>query len=105
MAKFYGALGFSVSTETSPGVWKDVITERKYTGDIVTNQWRWTRGDQANPNVDTSDIVSVLVGEDVLTNPHSIKYVKRFGRKWAINSVTVEPPRLVLNLGGLYNGQ
>ena len=37
MAKYYGEIGFSISQETVPGVWDEVVTERNYYGDVVKN--------------------------------------------------------------------
>ena len=35
MAKYYGAIGYSETTETAPGVWEETITERNYYGDVI----------------------------------------------------------------------
>ena len=39
-AKFYGEIGYGETVETSPGVYEDIIVERKYYGDVIRN----TRG-------------------------------------------------------------
>mgnify|MGYP001450408843 FL=1 len=40
MAKFYGVIGYAETTETAPGVWAEVITERNYSGDVIRNTRR-----------------------------------------------------------------
>jgi hypothetical protein len=37
MAKFYGEIGYGESVEKAPGVWDDVITVRKYYGEVIRN--------------------------------------------------------------------
>jgi hypothetical protein len=44
MAKFYGSIGYSETTETKPGVWEEGITERKYSGDVIRNTRRLQAG-------------------------------------------------------------
>ena len=41
MAKFYGAIGYVETVETSPGVWEEQITERNYYGELVRNTSRF----------------------------------------------------------------
>ena len=35
MAKFYGPIGYAISTETRPGFWEDVIEEHTLFGDVL----------------------------------------------------------------------
>ena len=37
MAKYYGKIGYGVTTETVPGVWTDGITEKDAYGDVIRN--------------------------------------------------------------------
>lgn len=37
MSKFYGTIGFAITTESAPGVWQDSIVTRNYYGDILRN--------------------------------------------------------------------
>ena len=37
MAKWSGKIGFVVTSETKPGVWKEVATDRTYYGDLIRN--------------------------------------------------------------------
>ena len=35
MAKFYGTIGYVQNVEIRPGVYKEQVTERKYSGDLM----------------------------------------------------------------------
>ena len=105
MAKFYGAVGFAESVETKPGVWLEEITERKYSGDLIKNVRRLQSSGQVNDNVDISNQISIVADPFAYSNFHSMRYVTYMGANWKITSVEVQYPRLILTIGGLYNGK
>lgn len=105
MAKFYGAIGYSVTEETRPGIWKENIIERMYYGDLVRNTRRLQSSDKLNDNIDVSNEISILADPFANDNFHSMKYVEFMGAKWKITSVEVQYPRLILTIGGVYNGK
>ncbi len=51
MAKFYGPIGYARQVETRPGVTENVVTEKKYRGDIVQDQRRWRDGEKVNDDI------------------------------------------------------
>ena len=104
MAKFYWAIGFAVNTETSPGVWKDVITERNYKGDVLKITRRDEQRDSLNPNLTINNRISVIADAFANENIFAIRYITWMGSKWSITSVEVERPRLLLTIGGVYHG-
>lgn len=104
MAKFYGEIGFAeANVETRPGVFKDVITERKYYGDVLDNT-RQLEGEKINKDFSVGNSISIMA--DAYTNNHffAMRYIKWMGVLWAIDNVKVQSPRLILRLGGVYNG-
>jgi hypothetical protein len=105
MAKFYGVIGYAITTETTPGVWVDTFIERNYTGDIVRNMRNWQHSDNVNPDITISDTISIIADGFVLENVHYMKYVKWQGSTWNIISIQVEHPRVIIGIGGLYSGQ
>jgi hypothetical protein len=106
MAKFHGVIGYAETVETRPGVWKDKITERAYSGDLIRNTSRWnTASNSVNDNLNISNQISILADPFAYQNFHSMKYVEFMGTKWKIESVEVQYPRLILAVGGVYNGQ
>lgn len=105
MAKFYGAIGYSVTEETKPGVWKENIIERMYYGDLVRNTRRLQSADKLNDNIDVANEISIVADPFANDNFHSMKYVEFMGAKWKITSIEVQYPRLILTVGGVYNGE
>lgn len=105
MAKFYGMIGYGCTEETSPGVWTEQITERPYFGDLIRN-YRKTQGSgNVNDNVNVSNEISIIADPFANENFHSMRYVRLMGAKWKIETVEVQYPRLILTIGGLYNGE
>ena len=105
MAKFYGEIGYADTSETRPGVYEETITEHLYSGDILRNSSRWvTSPDSVNDNLVVNSQISILADPFAYKNFHSMKYVKYMGTKWKITNVEVQYPRLILTVGGVYNG-
>ena len=104
MARFYGVIGFYFDEEEiRPGIWDKIIEERTVYGDLIRNIKRTENTNQSNDNININNQVSFLADSYAMDNFHHIKYVKYFGGKWAVTSVEVAYPRLILNLGGVYN--
>lgn len=105
MAKFYGPIGYSVSTEVRPGVWKDTIEERNYYGDLIRDTSRWTASqDSTNDDLTINNQISIVADPFAENNFHSMKYVRFMGANWKITSVEPRFPRLILSVGGVYSG-
>lgn len=105
MAKFYGPIGYAESVETSPGVHMDEIVERNYAGDLLSNTSRWSNSSETtNDDLNINNRISILADPYAFKNFHSMKYVEFMGTKWKITSVEVQYPRLILSIGGVYNG-
>ncbi len=104
MAKFYGVIGYAVTEETTPGNWTEKITERMYYGDLTRNIRRLQSTDQLNDNINVANEISIVADPFANENFHAIKYVSFMGAKWKVASVEVQYPRLILTVGGVYNG-
>lgn len=105
MAKWFGTIGYAESQQVSPGVWDDVITERKYTGDVIRNGTRWSASsDSTNDDLNINNQISIIADQFADQNCHAMKYIEFMGAKWKITSVEVQRPRLILTMGGVYNG-
>ena len=105
MGKFYGSIGYAETVETSPGVWVEQITERKYYGDVNRDSRRLQSANQLNDNINVSSEMSIVADPYAYNHFHSMRYVEFMGAKWKVSTVEPKPPRLILTLGGLYNGQ
>lgn len=106
--RFYGAVGYGVSTETSPGVWEDVITEVSYYGDITRQARSQEPPSQVPPatniNLGTNNLISFVADDQAYANFTNMRYAVWQGSKWQIVNVEDRRPRLILTLGGLWNG-
>ena len=105
MAKFYGVVGYAETVETSPGVWQPEITERDYFGDAIRNMRRYETASQVNDNLNIANEISIVADPYAYQNFHSMRYVEFMGTKWKITSAEVQYPRILLTIGGVYNGE
>lgn len=106
MAKFYGAIGYGITSETSPGVWTDSIIERNYKGDVLQDYRKSSTGESINDNIDISSRISIVSDGFAMRHFHTIKYVKWMGAAWKVTNVDAnQRPRLILTIGGVYNGE
>ena len=60
MAKFHGVIGYAIQTETAPGVWQDIITEKEYSGDVILNQQRWQKSENVNDDFNVDNSISII---------------------------------------------
>ena len=106
MARFYGPIGFITNIEEpeGSGIWIEKPIERKYRGLITRNSKRWDNGEGINKNLNISNTISIVADPYLSNNLNAIRYIKWLGGYWEINSVDVESPRLILSIGGVYNG-
>jgi len=105
MAKFYGAIGYAETSETAPGVWEEVITERNYSGDVVKLSRRWQAGENLNDDLTINNEISIVADPFAYQNFHTMRYIKWMGASWKITKIDVQRPRLILAIGGTYNGE
>ena len=107
MAKWYGVVGYAETVEVKPGDWRDVITKRNYSGEILKNYNRWSSSsDSTNDDLSVNNQFSIIADPYAYQNFHSIKFVEFMGTKWKVTSVDASTyPRLILTMGGVYNGE
>lgn len=106
--KFSGTVGFWIKdVETKPGVYKPQIEEKRYTGDVMTNSRRFQSAEnQQNENLIITNRLSIISDLYMQKNWGSIKYVYWNNVRWCVSSVDVSSyPRIILELGGVYNGK
>ena len=105
MAKYFGKIGYAEQVETASGVWEEKITERQYYGDVVRNIRKLESSGDINDNINVSMEISIVADPYAIQNFHAMRYVEFMGSLWKITSVEVNYPRLILSIGGVYNGQ
>lgn len=106
MARFYGEVGYAENVEDPPesGIRVDHMTEATYQGDVIRASRRQERGDKVNEDISADVSISIVANEYAIANFFNIKYVRWMGVLWVVTSVEPRAPRLILNLGSVYNG-
>lgn len=104
MNKFYGPVGYARDVEEEPGTHVERVTERIYFGDILRNSRRMVSGSEVNSGISFSGKFSILADPYAFNHFFEIRYVKYQGVNWSVTDVAVEFPRLILEVGGIYNG-
>lgn len=105
MAKWYGIIGFADNVEVEPGLWEDSIVEKSYYGDLIRNTRKLQNSGEINDNISISNQISILADPYANENFFKMRYAKFMGAEWKITDVEVQYPRLILSLGGVWNGQ
>lgn len=103
--RFYGVVGFGQSTEVKMGAFEDVITEHKYYGNVVRTSRRLVSNAELNDDISVDVSISILADPYALENFFAMRFVEWEGALWKVINVTPERPRLILRLGGVYNGR
>ena len=104
MARFFGNVGYVISTNPSPGVYDQESISREYFGDEIKSGSRWKSGDAINDDVIITNEISIVADPFAYTNFSAIRWVEWMDNKWKVESIRIERPRLILSLGGIYNG-
>lgn len=104
MSKWYGVVGYGITNVTRPGVWTPTIIERPYYGDMTRIASSSQPSEDVNDDIQLKNDVSIIADAFAFQNFTLIKYVTIMGVRWKVRSVEVQRPRLVLSIGGVYNG-
>ena len=104
MAKYCGNIIFSTSVETKPGVWTKQITKKKYIGELTRASRNVNGSDKLNDDISISNQISIIADPYINENLFAIKAVEFMGTAWKVNNIDVQYPRLILSIGGVWNG-
>ena len=105
MAKQSVVIGYALQEEIRPGVWAaEKIHEVPKIVEVNPN-FRHSPTDSPNQNLTTSDEISIIADSFACKNFSNIRYVKYMGAEWSVSSVRLLYPRIILSLGGVYNGR
>ena len=103
--KYCGIIGYLEAKETKPGLWTENVIERKYYGDVIRNNRRQENPpDTPNDSITVSNSISIVADAFAYNHFFSIGYAEWCGALWRVTNVEVLRPRLILTLGGVYNG-
>lgn len=105
MAKWYGRVGYVTTVETEPGIWEPEVTERPYFGDLLRNVSKWVSNtNSVNDNLNVTNQISIVADPYAYQHFSSIKYVEFMDAMWDVTSIEPQYPRLILTVGGVYDG-
>lgn len=107
--KFFGKIGYCYSEEGSgerAGIWEDIVHEVDAYGDVLSNSRRWemNKNDSVLDELTVKNRISIVADEFAMLHFGWIKYIRWMGQVWKVTSVEVARPRLILEIGGIYNG-
>ena len=107
MAKWSGKIGYGIPEEVERGVWSDgQAVERTHYGDTISNRNKMQQAtDSTNTNISLMNNISIIADAFAMGNFGSMKYAIVRGIKWKITDIEVQYPRLILMIGGLFNGK
>ena len=105
MAKFSGEIGYVISTKTSPGVYTPQTIYKPCRGEVLSNRRRNQNGSEIFDTLILSNKFSIVENPYIIENHGNIKSIKYLGSEWEVTSIELERPRIILEAGGIYNGQ
>jgi hypothetical protein len=105
MAKCYCEIGYGIDTEVTPGVYKKLLTKKMYYAEILRNNRNLNSSDTVNDGINISNSFSIVADPFATDNIYNMLYIVYMGVKWKISTVDIQYPRLILNVGGVYNGE
>ena len=104
MNKWYGKVGYVETVETEPGINVEQETVRIYYGEFVKKSSKFRVSGDVNDDRDITVELSIVADSYSDLHFSSIRWVEFGGVKWKVNTVEPRRPRLVLSIGGKYNG-
>lgn len=103
--KFYGKIGFAVTVDDGDGVWKEKITDRKYSGDVVRLIRNKEAGEHINDGLRLNSQFSILLDPWFQEHLSQIRYIEYAGANWIAETIEVQYPRVLITPGGIYHGE
>ena len=104
MTRYFGKVGYVETQETSPGNWEEIVTEREYYGDVLRNSRTLANGESVNDSPLVNNSISIVADAYAYQHFAAIRYADWCGINWKVTNIEVRRPRLVLTLGGVWNG-
>lgn len=105
MAKWFGKIGYVITKKTGPGVWDEVATEKEYRGDVQRLSFmNQEQSNSTNADLKLNKQISIVADQFAYENIGRIRYAEFMGTKWSVTTAEPQYPRIILTLGGVYNG-
>lgn len=104
MAKYAGLVGYVTQEEEAPGVWSPVDNPKRMRGDIIRLSSSSQNDNKVNSDITLNHRVSLIGDAYAFSSYFNIRWIEVDGRRWEVTSVEVQRPRIIVSLGGLWNG-
>lgn len=102
--KYSGKIGFAVMKNEGDGIYTEEIEEKVYYGDLLSSRWNNENNQNStNTNVRLNNSISVICDKYLSENISVMRYITYKNSKWCINGIEIQPPRIIINIGGIYN--
>lgn len=86
------------------GVYTEEIEEKVYYGDLLSSRWNNENNQNStNTNVRLNNSISVICDKYLSENISVMRYITYKNSKWCITGIEIQPPRIIINIGGIYN--
>ena len=105
MARFSGDVGYIENVKVGPGKWKSQETVRHYYGDVTRAVRRLSDGQSINDDIVVNNEISIVADPYAQTHFFAIRWVMWQGAKWKVTNAEALYPRIILSIGGLWNGK
>lgn len=104
MTKYAGLVGYVVQEQTAPSVWTPVETPKRMKGDIIRQSASTQNDDKVNSDITLNHRVSLIGDAYAFSSYFNIRWIEIDGHKWEVTNVEVQRPRIIVSLGGPWNG-
>lgn len=104
MRKFAGKIGYAITVNKGGGVHVEDFVARVYLGDVIRNEVQVGNGEKVNDDLSTGTSISIVADGYAINHFKTIRYAEWAGETFKVEAVTLAHPRLILRLGGIYNG-
>ena len=105
MARFHGKVGFTIYIDDqTTGIADEQVVERTYFGTVTEHRRSWNSSDMVTKDLRLSNQISITADDFAFKHASAICYCEYMGGLWEVSSIRVVRPRIILNLGGVYNG-
>lgn len=106
MARFSGVVGFYTGQEeVRPGIFQEAYEEHRLRGDTLRSGYNQSENQTKYDTLRLNNRVSLLGDTYSFNNINAIRYVTINGQSWKVSSVEIQRPRLILEIGEVWNNE
>lgn len=106
--KWHGKVGYVTTEPKEEGsdVYIPMRREISYYGEVMSQRTSYSSGFGSNDNITVNSTkISIIADMYAYDNSQHIKYVEYRNNLWEVTSIDdAQRPRIILTLGGVYNG-